>query len=102
MLRGELTAISTARMPNRVVNLMIGLSATEDVSLNGSPTMSPMTVAACSSLPLLLQFDLDDLLRVVPAAAGVGHVDGHVEAEHRDRDEVADRRKPRRSRQTPA
>src|SRR4051794_41976437 len=30
---------------------MIGLSATDDVSLNGSPTVSPTTVAACSSVP---------------------------------------------------
>ena len=49
--RGEFTAISTARMPNRVVNLMIGFSATEEVSLNGSPTMSPITVASCKALP---------------------------------------------------
>jgi hypothetical protein len=39
------TASSTANNPNNVVNLMIGLSATDDVSLNGSPTVSP-TVAA--------------------------------------------------------
>ena len=36
---------STASRPKRVVNLMIGLSATDEVSLNGSPTMSPTTVA---------------------------------------------------------
>src|SRR3954469_9832153 len=45
------TANSTASNPNSVVNLMIGLSATDDVSLNGSPTVSPTTVAACKSVP---------------------------------------------------
>ncbi len=45
------TASSTASRPNSVVNLMIGLSATDDVSLNGSPTVSPTTVAACSGVP---------------------------------------------------
>src|SRR5215510_7551307 len=45
------TANSTANNPNKVVNLMTGFMATEEVSLNGSPTVSPTTVAACSSVP---------------------------------------------------
>ena len=45
------TASSTASSPNSVVNLMIGFMATDDVSLKGSPTVSPTTVAACSSVP---------------------------------------------------
>ena len=45
------TASSTASSPNNVVNLMIGFIATEDVSLNGSPTVSPTTVAAWRSVP---------------------------------------------------
>ena len=45
------TAISTASRPNSVVNLMTGFMATDEVSLNGSPTVSPTTVAACSSVP---------------------------------------------------
>ena len=45
------TASSTARSPNSVVNLMTGFMATEEVSLKGSPTVSPTTVAACSSVP---------------------------------------------------
>ncbi len=40
------TAKGTASNPNRVVNLMIGFNATEDVSLNGSPTVSPTTHAS--------------------------------------------------------
>jgi len=36
------------------VNLMTGFIATDEVSLNGSPTVSPTTVAACSSVPLAL------------------------------------------------
>ena len=30
---------------------MIGFIATDEVSLNGSPTVSPTTVAACSGVP---------------------------------------------------
>src|SRR2546422_87648 len=45
------TASSTASSPNSVVNLMIGFIATDEVSLKGSPTVSPTTVAACSSVP---------------------------------------------------
>src|ERR1700722_17854457 len=39
---------------------------------------------------LLLQLDLDDLLGVVPGAAGVRHEQGLEEAEERDRDQVPD------------
>jgi hypothetical protein len=46
------TASETASKPNKVVNLMIGFNATELVSLKGSPTVSPTTVAACNSVPL--------------------------------------------------
>ncbi len=42
---GEI-AISIASNPNNVVNLIIGFKATEEVSLNGSPTVSPITVAS--------------------------------------------------------
>ena len=45
------TASSTASRPNSVVNLMTGFNATEEVSLNGSPTVSPTTVASCSGVP---------------------------------------------------
>src|SRR5690348_13699104 len=48
---GLATPISTASSPNSVVNLMIGFSATDEVSLYGSPTVSPTTVAACRSVP---------------------------------------------------
>ena len=48
----SLMAISIARTPNRVVNLMMGLSDTDEVSLNGSPTVSPTTLASCSGVPL--------------------------------------------------
>src|SRR5262249_52411357 len=50
-LRSSSIASSTARSPKRVVNLMIGFIATEEVSLNGSPTVSPTTVAACRGVP---------------------------------------------------
>ena len=45
------TASSTASSPNSVVNLITGFSATDDVSLNGSPTVSPTTVASCRAVP---------------------------------------------------
>ncbi len=45
------TASSTASNPKSVVNLMIGFMATEEVSLKGSPTVSPTTVASCSGVP---------------------------------------------------
>ena len=45
------TASCTASRPNKVVNLMTGFIATDEVSLNGSPTVSPTTVAACSGVP---------------------------------------------------
>ncbi len=44
------TAISTARSPNSVVNLITGFMATEDVSLKGSPTVSPTTLASWSGV----------------------------------------------------
>jgi hypothetical protein len=47
----KLTASSTANKPNSVVNLITGFNATDDVSLNGSPTVSPTTVASCSAVP---------------------------------------------------
>jgi hypothetical protein len=34
-----------------VVNLMTGFMATDEVSLKGSPTVSPTTQAACRSVP---------------------------------------------------
>jgi hypothetical protein len=68
---------------------MIGFIATDDVSLNGSPTVSPTTVAACSGVPFL-ELDLDDLLGVVPRAARVGHEDRLVQAEDAMADQVAD------------
>ena len=49
-----MTASSTASRPNSVVNLMTGFIATDEVSLKGSPTVSPTTVAACSGVPFSL------------------------------------------------
>ncbi len=39
----------------------------------------------------LFEIDLDNLLGVVPGAAGVGHKDSLIKAEHRDRDQVANK-----------
>src|SRR5215467_883226 len=52
VLGDSVTASSTASRPNRVVNLITGFIATDEVSLNGSPTVSPTTVAAWSGVPL--------------------------------------------------
>ena len=43
--KAGLIAISMANKPNNVVNLIIGFIATEEVSLKGSPTVSPTTAA---------------------------------------------------------
>ena len=75
----------TASKPNSVVNLITGFSATDDVSLNGSPTVSPTDRRRVQRRALHLQLGLDDLLRVVPRAAGVRHEDRLVEPEERDR-----------------
>src|SRR5580704_1411971 len=40
---------------------------------------------------LLFQLDFDDLLGVIPCATGVGHEDGLIEAEDRDREEITDK-----------
>ena len=37
-----------------MVNLITGFMATDEVSLNGSPTVSPTTVAAWSAVPFSL------------------------------------------------
>src|SRR2546427_2391844 len=52
-LRGmsSVMASSTASRPNSVVNLITGFIATDEVSLKGSPTVSPTTQAACSGVP---------------------------------------------------
>ena len=78
------TAISTASRPKSVVNLITGFSDTDEVSLNGSPTVSPTTVAACSVGAFLAQVHFDDFLGVVPGATGVGHEDGLEQTEERD------------------
>ena len=51
--RGSSMASSTASRPKRVVNLMTGFMATDEVSLKGSPTVSPTTVASCRSVPFI-------------------------------------------------
>src|SRR5581483_10266625 len=65
--RVRLTASSTASSPNKVVNLITGFIATDDVSLNGSPTVSPTTVAACNSVPFCFNSTSIILLRGRPA-----------------------------------
>src|SRR6185503_13177276 len=51
----KLTANSTANKPNSVVNLITGFNATDEVSLNGSPTVSPTTVASCKAVPFIFK-----------------------------------------------
>src|SRR5436309_3224303 len=46
------TTVGAMSNATRFITLMSGLSAGPAVSLNGSPTVSPMTVAACASEPL--------------------------------------------------
>ena len=46
------TTAGATSTETRFITLISGLMAGPAVSLNGSPTVSPMTVAACDSLPL--------------------------------------------------
>ena len=48
----RLTTAGAMISATRFITLISGLIAGPAVSLNGSPTVSPMTVAACASLPL--------------------------------------------------
>ena len=68
---------------------MTGFMATEEVSLNGSPTVSPTMVASCSSVPFILSSVSTSFLALIPCAAGIGHEDGLVQTEDGDADEVA-------------
>ena len=43
-----------------MVNLITGFNATDEVSLNGSPTVSPITVGVVQRRPFLFQIDLYD------------------------------------------
>ena len=53
------------------------LSAGPEVSLNGSPTVSPTTAAAVLVGPLAAEMTgFDVLLGIVPGAAGVRHHNG--------------------------
>ena len=47
-----LTIAGAINSATSYITLIKGLIAGPAVSLNGSPTVSPMTVAACASLPL--------------------------------------------------
>ena len=47
----RLTTAGAISSATRFITLISGLIAGPAVSLNGSPTVSPMTVAACASLP---------------------------------------------------
>ena len=92
-------AISSA---TRFITLISGLIAGPAVSLNGSPTVSPMTVASCASEPLPPWCAvLDDLLGVVPGAAGVGQEDRHQGAGADRAGEVGRRAGRRRGRSRP-
>ena len=61
-----------------VIRLMRMFMDGPEVSLKGSPTVSPTTAAlwALGALAAVVAA-LDVLLRVVPGTAGVGHEDGH-------------------------
>ena len=85
-----------------MVNLMTGFSATDEVSLNGIADGVADDGGGVQRRALLLQLDLDDLLRVVPGAAGVGHEDRLVQPEERDRDQVADEEVRLEERRRPA
>src|SRR6058998_3593258 len=82
------TAISTASSPKSVVNLITGFRETEDVSLKGSPTVSPTTVASCSAVPFCFN-STSNFFGIVSRAPGVRHEDRLIQTEDRDRDQVS-------------
>ena len=84
------TAISSASRPKSVVNLMTGFMRDRRGVLERIAHRVADDGRLVERGALLLQVDLDDLLRVVPCAAGVGHEDGLEEAEEGDADQVAD------------
>ena len=73
----ETTALAISS-ETRFITLISGLIAGPAVSLNGSPTVSPMTVASWASRALAAVVAvLDQLLGVVPGTTGVGQEDRH-------------------------
>ena len=81
------------------ITLISGLIAGPAVSLSGSPTVSPVTLALCFSRVLAglvgSRLVLDHLLGVVPRAAGVGHEHGQQLADHDHAgQEAAERERP--------
>ena len=70
---------------------MIGFMATDEVSLNGSPTVSPTTRGRMERSTFFVQLYFYDLFRVVPGAAGICHEDGLVKAEQRDGNQISDK-----------
>ena len=70
-----LTAISTASSPNSLVNLIAGFIATGGGVLEGTAHSVAHDCGGVQVGALLAEVHLDDLLGVVPRAAGVGHED---------------------------
>ena len=59
-----------------VISLIRMLMDGPEVSLNGSPTVSPTTAALCGSAALAAEVSFFDvLLRVIPRAACISHHD---------------------------
>ena len=83
----------------RFITLISGLIAGPAVSLNGSPTVSPMTVAAWAvgALAAVVAV-LDELLGVVPRATGVGQEHRHQGAGADGAGQEAGQRRRRRGR----
>src|SRR5262249_36691628 len=83
------TTLVATSSETRFMTFSSGLIAGPAVSLNGSPTVSPMTAAACASaegrgvglgaLAAVVPV-LDQLLGVIPGTTGVGQEDRHQHA----------------------
>ena len=68
-------------MATMLISLIRILRLGPEVSLNGSPTVSPTTVALCTSLPFAAEIAfLDILLGIVPRTAGIRHKDSKYES----------------------
>ena len=69
---------------------MIGLRATEEVSLKGSPTVSPITVAACKGVPFSFRSTSTTFLALSQQPPALAMKMAWNKTEHRNGDQVAD------------
>ena len=74
--QAQATVSPAITMATMLISLIRILRLGPEVSLNGSPTVSPTTVALCTSAAFAAEIAfLDILLGIVPRTAGIRHKD---------------------------